>query len=145
MKLKNFELASSVELRTGELIWDIHNFANFEGLELIPAQDAVVMKWIVLNRDKPWGCVANKFSGMNLYFDDLQFLKINARDPDMPFTEDGCVSAILKVDPNIRHNDPYMRTRNVWTCDDLFRLVFLFQSARVIEVESETVELIPIP
>lgn len=63
----------------------------------------------------------------------------------MPFTEDACVRFILKVDPHIEHDDPFMRTRKMWGPNDLFRLVFLFQSARQIELESETVELIPVP
>lgn len=145
MKLKNFEISGSVELQTANLYWEIHNYANFEGLELTPANDAVVMKWTVPKRNNPWGCYENKFSGMNLYFDDLLFLNITPRDPEMPFTEDACVSHILKVDPNTQHHDPFMRTRNLWAPDDSFRLVFLFQSARVIEIESKTVELIPIP
>jgi|SRR5208282_3155920 len=144
MKLKNFAIAGSVELQTGNLFWDMHNFASFEGLELIPANDAVVMKWTVPNRSNPWGCQENTFSGMRLYFGDLQLLRVSPRDPEMPFTEDDCVSHILKVDPEIQDDDPFMRTRNIWGSDDRFRLVFLFQSARVIELESKTVELIPI-
>ena len=81
---------------------------------------------------------------MKLYFDDLLFLMVGPRDPDMPFTEDGCVSHILKVDPNIDHGDPFMRARENWAPGDSFRLAFLFQSGRVIEIESETVELMPI-
>jgi hypothetical protein len=145
MKFKNFEITREIELRTGTLLWDIHNFADFQGLELVPAEDAVVMKWTVPERENPWGCYENKFSGMKLYFDDLKFLKVNPRDPEMPFTEDACVSFILKVDPHIEHDDPFMRTRKMWGPNDLFRLVFLFQSARQIELESETVELIPVP
>ena len=145
MKLKNFTIAGSVELQTGNLFWDMHNFASFEGLELIPANDAVVMKWIVPNRNNPWGCRENTFSGMKLYFDDLQLLRVGPRDQEMPFTEDACVSHILKVDPLVQHDDPFMRTRNVWGTDDRFCLMFLFQSLRVIELESKTVELIPIP
>ena len=145
MRLKNFEITGSIELCSGQLYWDIHNFADFEGLELLPANDAVVMKWTVPKRDNPWGCFENKHSGMNLYFDDLQYLKITARDPQMPFTEDACVAHILKVDPSVQHDDPFMRTRKIWDPDTPFRLVFLFQSARVIELEAGTVELIPLP
>ena len=145
MRLKNFEISGSIELQSDNLFWDIHNFADFEGLELLPAYDAVVMKWTVPKHANPWGCPENKSSGMNLYFDDLQFLKIGPRDPDMPFTEDACVSHILKVDPKVENEDPFMRTREPWALGDSFRLVFQFQSGRVIEIESETVELIPIP
>jgi hypothetical protein len=145
MNLKNFVISGSVVLQTANLYWDIHNRAYFEGLELIPANDAVVMKWTAPEVDNPWGCHENKFSGMKLYFDDLKFLKVNPRDPEMPFTEDACVASILKVDPYIEHDDPFMRTRKTWGPNDRFRLVFLFQSARQIELESETVELIPVP
>jgi hypothetical protein len=145
MNLKNFVISGSVQLQTGNLYWDIHNSAYFEGLELIPANDAVVMKWTVPKVENPWGCRENKSSGMKLYFDDLKFLKVNPRDPEMPFTEDACVRFILKVDPDIDHEDPFMRTRKMWGPNDRFRLVFLFQSARQIELESETVELIPVP
>jgi len=58
-------------------------------------------------------------------------------------TEDSRVSRILKVDPNISHSEPYMRGRREWQTTDA-RLVFQFQSARIIEVESENVELIPL-
>jgi len=144
MRLKNFDISGWVQLQSDNLHWDIHNSADFEGLELLPAYDAVVMKWAVPKRANPWGRPGNNSSGMKLYFDNLLFLKISPRDPDMPFTEDSCVAHILKVDPNTQHDDSFMRTRNNWGPDDSFRLVFQFQSRRTIEIESETVELIPI-
>jgi hypothetical protein len=144
MRLKNFEISGSVQFQSDNLYWDIHNSAEFEGLELLPAYDAVVLKWTVPKWENPWGRPGNNSSGMKLYFDDLLLLKIGPRDPDMPFTEDGCVRQILKVDPSIQHDDPFMRTRKNWAPGDSFRLAFLFQSGRVIEIESETVELIPI-
>jgi hypothetical protein len=144
MRLKNFEISGSVQFQSDNLYWDIHNSAEFEGLELLPAYDAVVLKWTVPKWENPWGRPGNNSSGMKLYFDDLLLLKIGPRDPDMPFTEDGCVPQILKVDPSIQHDDPFMRTRKNWAPGDSFRLAFLFQSGRVIEIESETVELIPI-
>ena len=145
MRLKNFDISGSIELQSGELFWDLHNFADFEGLELLPAYDAVMMKWTVPKRTNPWGSPENKSSGMKLYFDNLQFLQISPRDSEMPFTEDACVSRILMVDPHVQHAEPYMRTRANWAPNDSFRLVFEFQSGRIIEIESETVELIPVP
>jgi hypothetical protein len=144
MKLKNFDISDAIELHSGTLFWDIHNFAKFEGLELIPARNSVVMKWTVPERANPWGCYENKFSGMMLFFEDLRYLKVTPRDPNMPLTEDTCVSAILKVDPEIQHDEPYMRTRPVWGIDDSFRLVFQFQSRRALEIESNSVELTPL-
>ena len=142
MRLENFEIHSKIELKTSTLIWELHNFADFLGLELIPAENVAVMKWSVPSAPNPWGCLENKFSGMTLRFKNLQFLKIGARDKDLPFTEDTCVSDVLKVGPGDEGADPYVRTCRGWS--DSFRLIFQFQSGRVIEVESETVELVPI-
>ena len=144
MKLKNFEISSEIELHSGSLFWDIHNFAIFDGLELIPASNAVVMNWVVPKRTNPWGCHENKFSGMRLYFDNLQSLMLTRRDADMPLTEDRCVSAILKVAPDIQQSEVYVRARSAGGPDDSFRLALQFQSRRVIEIESESVELIPV-
>jgi hypothetical protein len=145
VKLKNFEISSEIELQTNNLFWDIHNFATFVGLELIPASNAVVMKWVVPKGANPWGCTENRFSGMTLYFDNLRLLTLTPRDIDMPLTEDSCLAAILKVDPNIQQNELYLRTRTKWELNDSFCLAFQFQSGRVIEIGSDTVELIPLP
>jgi hypothetical protein len=88
-----------------------------------------------------WGCYENKFAGMELHFKNLLFLRVGPRDEEMPMSEDSCVSAVLMVDPTIEHDDPYRR--QVREITDSFRLVFQFQSARVIEIESEVVELVP--
>ena len=142
MRLQNFEISSSIEFQSGGLFWDVHNFAKFDGLELIPAENAVVMRWSVPSASNPWGCYENKFAGMDLYFKNLLFLSVGPRDEEMPMSEDSCVSAVLMVDPAIEHDDPYMR--QVQEITDSFRLVFQFQSGRVIEVESETVGLVPV-
>ena len=141
MRLENFEIHSAIELRTQNLIWELHNFAHFLGLELIPAENVAIMRWSVPSAPNPWGCLENKFSGMTLHFKNLQFLNIGARDKDLPLTEDTCVSDVLKVDPGNEGVDPYLRACRDWS--DSFRLIFQFQSGRVIEIESETVELVP--
>jgi hypothetical protein len=141
MRLENFEIHSSIELQTGNLFWDLHNHFDFVGLELIPTENMAVMRWSVPAESR--GCY-NKFLGMTLRFKNLQFLHLGARDRDLPLTEDTCVSDVLKVDPTIESIEPYIRTRRDWKPTDSFRLVFWFQSSRVIEIESETVELVPV-
>src|SRR5262249_32945987 len=139
MKFQNFEISSSIEFQSGGLFWDVHNFANFDGLELIRQENAAVMRWSVPTVANPWGCYENKFAGMELYFKNLLSLHIGPRDQDMPMTEDTCVSAVLMVNPAIQHDEPYMR--QIQAMSDSFRLLFQFQSARIIEIESEIVEL----
>jgi hypothetical protein len=57
-------------------------------------------------------------------------------------TEDTCVSDVLKVDPTLEGVEPYIRACREPT--ESFRLVFQFQSGRIIEIESESVELVPV-
>jgi hypothetical protein len=142
MRLQNFEICSSIEFQSGGLFWDVHNFAIFDGLELIRTENAAVMRWSVpAGVSNPWGRYGNKFAGMELHFKNLLFLHVGPRNEEMPMSEDDCVSAVLMVNPAIEHDDPYMR--QVQEITNSFRLVFKFQSARVIEIESEVVELVP--
>jgi len=143
MKLKNFDVSSSIELQSGGLFWDLHNIANFDGMELIPRENAAVMRWSVATpTTNPWGCYENKFAGMELYFKKLIFLQIGPRDDELPMSEDRCVSTILKVDPNVQQDDPQMR--QLLEPSDSFRLLFQFQSARMFEIDSDSVELVPL-
>jgi hypothetical protein len=142
MRLQNFEICSSIEFQSGGLFWDVHNFAKFDGLELIRTENAAVMRWSVPTGSNPWGCYENKFTGMELHFKNLLFLLVGPRDEEMPMSEDSCVSAVLMVNPAIKHDDQYMR--QVQEITNSFRLVFQFQSRRVIEIESEIVGLVPL-
>lgn len=144
MKLENFDIGSSIELQTENRFWDLHNAAHFGGLELISDENAVVMRWSAVSSSNPWGPYEQKFSGMDLRFKNLRYLSVGARDGSIPMTEDTCVSYILKVDPTVEEVDPYKRTRRDWNPSDSFRLVFRFQSARTIEIESDTAELFPV-
>ena len=142
MRLENFEIHSEIVLQTGTLFWDLHNFADFLGLELIPEENKAIMRWAVASNSNPWGCYENRFSGMTLCFKSLQYLHLGARDKRLPLTEDTCVSGVLKVDPKLEGTNVYLRACR--ELNDSFRLVFHFQSGRVIEIESETVELVPV-
>lgn len=53
-----------------------------------------------------------------------------------------CVSDVLKVDPTLESVEPYIRACREPT--ESFRLVFQFQSGRIIEIESESVEIVPV-
>ena len=143
MKLENFEICpSSIELKMGSSFLDLHNVFGFRGLELIPSEDAAVMRWNVPSNSNHSRIHEMKFSSLTLRFKNLQFLHVGGRDGDLPVTEDTCLWYVLKVDPNMENVDPYMRTHREWKSADSFRLVFAFQSHRMIEIESETVELI---
>src|SRR6266404_4411826 len=42
MRLQNFEISSSIELQSAGLFWDLHNFARFLGLAIIPTENICV-------------------------------------------------------------------------------------------------------
>jgi hypothetical protein len=142
MKFENFEISTSIELQTGDTFWDLHNVYDFLGLELVPSENTLVMRWSAPYRSKRSDISEMKITGMALRFKNLQFLHIGGRDGDLPLNEDTCLWYVLKVDPTMENVDPYLRTHREWKSADSFRLVFAFQSHRMIEIESETVELI---
>jgi hypothetical protein len=139
MKLLNFAIDSSIELTSDGLIWDLHNCGNFEGLDLLVDQNSVLMKW---TEAYPWSGHGNNFSGVNLFFRDLYFLEIGARDDELPLTEDTCVAELFQVTPEGRDKDPRLRSLHEWTND--FHIFFRFRGGRTIEIGSRTVQLIPV-
>jgi|SRR5579859_5157108 len=139
MRLLNFAIDSSIELISNGLIWDLHNCGNFEGLDLQPTENSVLMKWTAAY---PWSGRGNNFSGVNLLFKGLYFLEIGPRDDELPLTEDTCVAEMFQVTPLGRDKDPRLRALTEWSGD--FHLFFRFRGSRTIEIGSRTVELIPV-
>ncbi len=137
MRLGNFQIASSLELPFEGELWDLHNGANFLGLQLLPSDNTAVMNWSSTTPPRLLGR-----HGVKLLFEGVQFVQISARDTAWPLTEDTCLADILKVDPNLPHADP--RLRAISDFSDHFRLLFCFQSRRIIEIGSATVKLIPV-
>ena len=119
MKLENFEIASSIALRSEGKICDLHDCAHFPGLQLLPNDNAAVMNWSSANAPS-----------------------LPDRQSELPLKEDRCVFHVVKVAPNVQHSDPYRRP--VLESSDQFRLVFCFQGGRSIEIGSDAVSLIAI-
>jgi len=67
MKLSNFEISSSIELQSGGLFWDLHNFAIFKDSNYLRPK----RRHHELDRSEgsnPWGCHENKFAGYDVTF-----------------------------------------------------------------------------
>jgi hypothetical protein len=127
MKLVNFNLASSghaVELRAFGLNWDLHNFANFVGLQLNPDSSAI-LTWVVPDEGNKWGDANNQYGGCRLKFCDTQRLSVTGRDVRMPASEDETLAEIAEMSPRSG-------------------LRFTFQSGLSVEIIAATAELIPI-
>ncbi len=137
MKLENFEIASSIALRSEGKLWDLHNSAHFRGLQVLSNDNAADINW---SSAKAPGLPDRQ--SVQLFFKGLQFIQVTAGDGELPLKEDKCVSDVVKVDPNVQHSDPYWRP--ALESSDQFRLVFCFQGGRSIEIESDAVSLIVI-
>src|SRR3954465_14494880 len=146
MKLLNFDLSSpnyTIELSGMGLEWDLHNFADFAGLQLLPENNSAEMRWTVSPGENHWGCRKNKRVGMKLRFADLNYLEVTERDPELPMSEDSCLASVSKINKD-RSKPRKFRTQESWSIGDEFCLWFQFQGGREIEIDSETVQLVPL-
>jgi hypothetical protein len=138
MKLLNFELAEpsfAIELIGLDFVWDLHNAGEFLGISLSTENNAGLMKWTVT------GHPVAKYSGCSLVFCGLKQLIVSARDQDLPFSEDTCLSSISKVVPELNAGSP-LRIKPQLNIDEEFHLLFEFQSRRSFEIAAETAELV---
>jgi hypothetical protein len=138
MRLVNFELRGAnhtVELLALGLNWDLHNWADFIGLEFRP-DNSLVMRWTAPSMENPWGDLNNNHAGCALVFRDLRLLRLGARDKDTLEPDDRTLAGISKVEPG---EGPY-RQRYEWDPADPFDLLFEFQSGRTLEIAAEEVE-----
>ena len=138
MKLLNFELSSpsfSIELIGLNFVWDLHNSGTFLGMNLDPNSNVAILSWRVT------GHPAVKYSGCNLVFKGLKLMVVSARDQELPFSEDLCISGVSKIVPD-QTREPQYRTKREWHEGDPFHLLFEFQSRRSVEIDAEAVELV---
>jgi len=144
MNLLNFDLRSSIELHGMGLNWELHNFATFLGLRLMP-DTSVVLTWVmpanlvVPGGGTPWGDFNNHYGGCQLRFRGVRRISITGADPEMPSSESRTLARIFtgrklrKEDSNVSEpskSEPTLR--------------FEFQSGLSIEIDASEAELAPI-
>ena len=140
MDLKNFDLARpshTTELHALGLHWDLHSFAEFEGLELRVAEDVAVLRWSVPGVENPWGSWENRYQGCRLVFRGVLAVHVTPRDPGSERADDRALADISKVSPELGSN----RHRESWPAGAPFHLRFEFESGRTIEVAAQSAEL----
>ena len=140
MKLTNFEIESPFGGRTLRGLghaWDLHSFATFAGVFYDPKSNHLTMDWYVQPDSNPWGSLGNDATGCRLHFKCVKFALIRRLDTGTAPSDNSCLSAISKVDPD----DADYRYRRRWSEDDPFRLLFEFEGGVTIEISSDSVEL----
>jgi|SRR6266853_664636 len=141
MKLLNFDLASpnnTVELRAVGLNWDLHNFADFEGIRVAP-DGSVALTWSAPDTPNPWGDTGNHFGGCELRFRGVRRLSVTGREPSMPASEDRTLAGISQVADLMSKNRDQREA-----IDTQFSLLLKFQSGVVIDVDAAEAEFVPI-
>jgi hypothetical protein len=149
MTLLNFTFAEpfeSVTLISTGIAWDLHNWADFQGLAFNAADASLDLHWLPApasesGRDgsiSPEGSDVT-VSEFHLVFRDVQFLRMGPPDKAVAFPENEAtlqgVSFVRPGDtaPNLRVADPSV---------DEFHLFFKFISGRTLEIGAEIGEFV---
>jgi len=141
MRFLNFEFATpnhTVELDAFGLRWDLHNVADFTGLQLTPDASAIVT-WVVPDTPNPWGDTCNHYGGLEFRFRELRKLVVTGPDRRMPPSEGRTLAEISRLIESTPQNQ-IEREESGPHLSVLFR----FQSGAAIELDAAEAELVPI-
>jgi hypothetical protein len=131
-------LASTIPCRFGEIYlnagsesFDLHNCFDFVAFTYEPSSKVARLRWI------PNGAVPQSRS-LVVEFHGVTHFSATPRDPEIPFSEDTCLSAVGGIAPS----DPtlegiYSEVPQGW------HHVFTFMSGFVLRIGAESVSLLP--
>lgn len=86
---EHFTLKNSIYLVTGSEELDLHNNYDFVGISYSIADRVLVLRWLRSPGD--W-VTHDSPAEIELEYRDVQRFEFRPRDPEMPFTEDDCLS-----------------------------------------------------
>jgi hypothetical protein len=146
MKLLNFSFAErfeSVVLMGPDVAWDLHNWANFQGIRFNPASGFLDLRWVPASDSKrDHGTVAvgsdAAVSEFQLVFKDVRFLRMLGPEPTA-FAEN---EATLHGASFVRSGDLPPGLRLADSNDEDFHLFLEFTSGRTLEIGAETGEFV---
>jgi len=142
MVFTNFSLSqpgySTKLIGMGE-IWDLHNVMSFVGLRMSSGSNVLTCEWVC----EP--LMRGIYSGCELRFSGLKWLKVSRRDDELPLSEDFCVAHVSML-PRSRHlsHEQLAHHESASNEDEQCSLVLHFQSQRDIVIEADSVELVPL-
>ncbi len=137
MKLVNFSLyhePHSIEIEAMLTSWDLHNVADFTGFTFTPIARRFEMNWRIDPRYALREYPAEEFQ---IVFREVSRLEISASDPDLPFEEEACLSAVSRLRP-----EDVMVPYPKFILGEQFDLLFEFQSGRRIRVGAAEAEFL---
>ena len=92
MKLSNFTIADDhIAFEQSDKYYDVHNCFDFIGFDYDVSKRTIILNWIKNSGDWVPSDSPNRLS---LHLEGVYLFKAKERDPDVPFTEDDCLSSI---------------------------------------------------
>ena len=88
--IEDFNIKDGIYLVSGENILDLHNNYDFSGISYSLAERRVTLTWFRSNGD--W-VQATEPLQVQLEFHGVSCFRFMPRDPEMPITEDNCLSS----------------------------------------------------
>jgi hypothetical protein len=147
MRLLNFSFAErfeSVVLTGPDIAWDLHNWANFQGIRFNPGNGSLDLQWAPASDSKrDNGTVAlgsdAPVSEFQLVFKDVRFLRMLGPEGVAAFPEN---EATLHGASFVRSGDLAPGLRLADSNDEDFHLFLEFTSGRTLEIGAETGEFV---
>jgi hypothetical protein len=137
MELIGFSIDSVwISLESGANSFDLHGNFDFRSMSCDLPTRTLELRW---KRGEGDGIVPTQPDELRLTFSGVHLLKVQERDPAMPFTEDDCLSTIGFIwNESISKMEGWASNRPSEGCD---HLVLAFMSGFSIKVGAESARL----
>lgn len=138
MRAANFQVEGGLYLQQGGRDLDLHNDYNFVGFSYAVAERVVELSWLrspgdLVRRELPARLV--------LACRGVTHFSATGRDPEMPFTEDDCLSELCFAVADRSFEHTFVASSAAETFDSSWHWVFSFMSGFTLRVAGETAHL----
>lgn len=135
----NFQLIENYALNCENRHIDLHNNFNFIHFEFNIETMTLVLKWVKSASD--W-VQEDELPHFTLLHKNVSYLTVSPRDPEMPLSEDSCLSNVTFFPSSSRDISDCIFDKSFPNEDD--DILYMFQSGQVIRVHCEEIELITV-
>jgi hypothetical protein len=138
VRAANFQVENSIYLQQGGRDFDLHNDYDFVAFSYSVAERVVELSWLRSSGD--W--VRRELPArLVLSCRGVSHLSATGRDPEMPFTEDDCLSELCFAVADGSFEHTFVASSAAETFDFSWHWVFSFMSGFTLRVAGETAHL----
>ena len=138
MRPVNFQIEGTIYLQQDGRDFDLHNDFDFVGFFYSVAERAAELRWVRSRGD--W-VHSGMPAGLVLSCRGVTHLSATPRDPEMPFTEDDCLSEICFALPDRAAEDAFAVSPAASAFDPSWHWLFSFMSGFTLRIAGETAHL----